>query len=201
MGQYYNVYQCNADKTNEIVYNKRVFPKNEYCMAKLMEHGWVRNRFCRALTYSLINNPKRIAWIGDYANEMLYRVEEEGLYQHFADSKEIERIFEASHNEKLVRQQFIEPAPNDFFYEGLYLINHDKEICINMSKYIQEAIDEYNDAPYPLAILTACGNGLGGGDYFGPYKELAGTWAFDIVEFSYEKPMHYEEVIYCFCDC
>ena len=44
--------------------------------------------------------------------------------------------------------------------------------------------------PHPLPLLTAVGNGLGGGDYWGVNKEQVGAWAFDTLEV-----VNYDEAI------
>jgi hypothetical protein len=53
-----------------------------------------------------------------------------------------------------------------------YILNHTKKLFIN--KDILEDI-------HPLALLTAEGNGRGGGDYDGSDENLCGTWARDVI--------------------
>jgi hypothetical protein len=51
-----------------------------------------------------------------------------------------------------------------------YIVNHTKKV------YIKK-----NNGIHPLPILTAEGNGRGGGDYSGPNMEMVGTWARDVI--------------------
>jgi hypothetical protein len=53
----------------------------------------------------------------------------------------------------------------------------------------------------PLPLLTACGNGLGNGDYEGKSCiEDIGTWAFQRLEYVNGKPFGYSEKEYCFVE-
>ena len=54
----------------------------------------------------------------------------------------------------------------------------------------------------PLPLLTACGNGRGGGDYHDCYPDYdkVGTWAFDIIECTDARPEGYEKYEPCFTE-
>jgi len=58
-----------------------------------------------------------------------------------------------------------------------YIVNHTKKVYI-------EKKGEF----HPLPLLTAEGNGRGGGDYRGPNMEMAGTWARDVISMENEAP-------------
>jgi hypothetical protein len=45
-----------------------------------------------------------------------------------------------------------------------------------------------NDDLHPLPLLTAEGNGRGGGDYDGPNMDMVGTWARDVISMENEAP-------------
>ena len=69
-----------------------------------------------------------------------------------------------------------------FVYRGdlvsyTYIVNHTKKVYI-------EKKGEF----HPLAILTAEGNGRGGGDYYGPNIDMVGTWARDVISMENEVP-------------
>lgn len=38
---------------------------------KLMEHSWVGNRFVNAVMYEMVDNPVRLAWVGDYSDSAI----------------------------------------------------------------------------------------------------------------------------------
>lgn len=46
----------------------------------------------------------------------------------------------------------------------------------------------------PLPLFLACGNGMGGGDYYGAGSEEVGTWAFDCVVPTNERPVGMSEI-------
>lgn len=77
-----------------------------------------------------------------------------------------------------------------------------------MGCYIERCtVKEGNWAGYcvnPLPLLTACGNGRGGGDFHNSPNtvgyENVGIWAFDILELSKQRPDGYAEVHYTFIE-
>jgi hypothetical protein len=58
-----------------------------------------------------------------------------------------------------------------------YIVNHTKKVYINK-----------NSSLHPLPLLTAEGNGRGGGDYNGPNSAMVGTWARDVISMENEAP-------------
>ena len=58
-----------------------------------------------------------------------------------------------------------------------YIVNHTKKV------YVKK-----NNGFHPLPLLTAEGNGCGGGDYAGPNMEMVGTWARDVISMENEVP-------------
>jgi hypothetical protein len=72
---------------------------------------------------------------------------------------------------------------NPFEYKGPlvsypYIVNHTKKVYI----------EKKGNGLHPLALLTAEGNGRGGGDYHGPNIEMVGTWARDVISMENEAP-------------
>lgn len=49
------------------VYDRTV--DGEYTLAKLLEHSWWRNPFVNAFSENLYEEPGRVCWVGDYADE------------------------------------------------------------------------------------------------------------------------------------
>lgn len=73
---------------------------------------------------------------------------------------------------------------NIFVYKHFkYAINHDKKQYV----IIEEENDNI-DIIHPLPILCAHGNGYGLNDYKGKHMDLVGSWAFDHISVSNEKP-------------
>ena len=65
-----------------------------------------------------------------------------------------------------------------------YIVNHSK-----MQYVVKKGVI------HPLSLLTAEGNGLGGGDYYGVNDDLVGSWARDIISMEDEIPDGFTELV------
>ena len=65
MGQYYTPIILN--EKNEPV--KAWHAHHDGNGLKLMEHSWIDNNFVAVVEHELLNNPQRLVWAGDYADE------------------------------------------------------------------------------------------------------------------------------------
>lgn len=61
-----------------------------------------------------------------------------------------------------------------------------KERRIEQNKFRHDDDDPEDEfwCVNPLPVLTACGNGRGGGDYRDDDDINVGSWAFDLIEYS-----------------
>jgi len=85
--------------------------------------------------------------------------------------------------------------------QGMHLVNHDLKCYLDMADYICRSMKEDGTCFDPLPILTACGNGLGNGDYEGDScSDDVGTWAFHRIEYTHRIPAGYSEKNYCFIE-
>lgn len=198
MGQYYRVVMIRGGKAT--YYNRDVKPdkkaygnlldweKNEvdqkgcyYTMAKLMEHSYVDNQFVDAITENLIKNgAAEVAWVGDYA----HLPTEYAAYNPW--DREGRRINYYTPDTKHV-------------LSGKCIINETKGQVIMFDYYYEankwtEVWTDENGKKHnsiwcisPIPLLTACGNGLGGGDYHGSDMSYVGSWAFDEIRIADEK--------------
>lgn len=185
---------------------------------KLMEHSYIGNVFVNAVLAIIKNTPSRLAWIGDYSNDPY-----EGPYAKLPKG-EFDEYFNAAWSERGSCK--MDPSA----FEGIqldkvldidtadrYLVNHTHECYINVSEYIHNnqwkekglyinrVYDENAESTWcinPLPLLTACGNGRGGGDYHDCYPDygLVGTWAFDLIEYTSKCPSEYNPVMYTFSE-
>lgn len=178
MGQYYravvedctgiHVYKAWANMVDEdnvpFVYE---------CGLKLTENAPFGNPFSDAISSMLYNQVAHVAWVGDYANNP--SVKNGGYFANKAYGLTIKREADNVTGCK-------------FDFKGKYLINLSKYEFVDYSKYL-DTVKSNNPnwlALNPLALLTAVGNGLGGGDYYGRgsawYRDtstdnLIGSWA------------------------
>ena len=67
MGQYYRPILGDSFGLECKVFDRSV--DGEYTFAKLLEHSWWQNPFVNAFSEFLYNEPNRVAWVGDYADE------------------------------------------------------------------------------------------------------------------------------------
>lgn len=159
---------------------------------KLMEHSWIGNLFVESVSKLLYNAPKRVVWVGDYANEV-------GDFDFNIPSKPIIPDYYAAWGDWVVPS--IVEADENFTIVGKFLLNHDTHEYIEITNegylfYSQPA--EKSALPWyihPLPLLTAVGNDRGGGDFHKGYGyENVGIWAWHLLEVSDGAPMEYEEM-------
>jgi len=66
-----------------------------------------------------------------------------------------------------------------------YIVNHTKK----------QYVDKKKNTYHPLPLLTAEGNGRGGGDYYGINENKIGYWARDVISSEKEVPDSYKELL------
>lgn len=131
-----------------------VSPHNYNSGAKLTEHSYNGNPFMDAVEFML--SPQGMFYKSRVVWAGDYADEEssgDNMYT-MANQAEDKMVF----TNKNTRCKFI--------------VNHTKKLFINK--------DTLGDI-HPLAVLTAEGNGRGGGDYHGSDEDVCGTWARDVI--------------------
>lgn len=177
MGQYFKAVILTDDKKGIKKYAepydfKYVSEGQEFCiLAKLTEHSYIGNLFVAAVEKTFVNNPQRLVWAGDYADE-------------FSEGKNLHELCEGKPRIRQNKKADLE------MLEGMRCINHDKkQYYIIPTRKSDEFVFD------PLPILTSEGNGCGGGDYFGEWsKELVGTWRADMIEIRTKAPKGYDRI-------
>ena len=168
MGQYYHAYTKNA--TEERVWSLQCTNFTEtrnfdwYVGLKLTEHSWYGNILTDIMSFYLYKNPTQLAWVGDYAN----------------DAEVYEKCWRSEDNE----YNFV-VSDKPFDYTGKWLVNHTTKEAFPMDKPTDEMW-----VMYPVSLLTAIGNGKGGGDYYGKNK-MIGKWAMHILSIEDEAPENF----------
>jgi len=174
MGQYYKACFVNTKKDKVEEYFESWDTNSG---SKLMEHSYVGNKFVMNVTYKMINSPKRLVWAGDYGDEI---VGEDNFYD-LTNNAEKSEPFEIDMMKHVLDANTI-------------YINHDKKEWFDLKKQTIPAMRGWSGIVHPLPILTADGNGRGGGDYGGANMELVGTWKGDLIEISDTIPDNYIEI-------
>lgn len=163
MGQYYKAIFLNyKTKKSQIVFQ----PHDWNNGAKLMEHAYIRNTMVQYAEAMLESKPQYLVWSGDYADN------EENLDENLYSLSE---------------RQTLNLCPEDFKNTWLdlrkdnkYLINYTKKEFVNKKRANRDE-DGTKSFIHPLALLTADGNGRGGGDYDGNDNHEVGRWAKDLI--------------------
>ena len=154
MGQYYKTVFLESDKKTPIAYACAHSVNNG---VKLMEHSYIDNSLLNAVLNYMWKNKDvqtfHLVWAGDYAD-----AEQENDRTLYDMCRELQEIpYET------------EKPPVRF------IVNVDKKQFVDLW-----GVPDYTCwAAHPLALLTAKGNGRGGGDYNGTSMNLVGTWARD----------------------
>ena len=191
MGQYYKPVMV-TEKGKVKVFNREV--DGEYEMAKIMEHSWFDNIMVNTFCNELLNKQVKLAWVGDYADEY----ERGERKPNNLTNDEIRWL--VKQRKRKGRGMKFRPLAVRY----TLLVNHTKKEFIDMYDYQEENRDKDGWCIHPLPILTAVGNGFGGGDYWGANQDLVGSWALDCIELvSCEKAgslisQGYESKIYKF---
>lgn len=196
MGQYYTPVEILYlnDGTHFIVYSFSCQVKGlGHNGVKLMEHSWWNNEFltnfcARLYERSRENNKEtHILWLGDYA-ELDGLSSLEGLSACFARVVQRSWLKQALQDPNRKEIDIGNTNP-DFSLINKFLVNTTKQEFINCTTYYNCNHDVDDWCIYPLPLLTAVGNGEGGGDYFGVNNELLGRWAGDALYINDEEPV------------
>ena len=195
MGQYYKVIVKRGDTTKtyepqttlwkkELERAKRNHsyqPNYDYMNGqKLLEHSWKGCDIIESLNVMLYKNPAQVAWVGDYADDF------EWADRTTPDPKELHKVaWEGEESEYFEIQTPDTPAT--------YLLNHDKKEYIDIADFEKQS----SDGSWTLAVvplMTACGNGLGGGDYSGDNEDMVGLWCMDTISLDDTIPSDYKKL-------
>lgn len=185
MGQYYA--PVTIDEKEFRVYSlqgkyfKNTKNYNYYNGIKLMEHSYIKNPAMIAIGNDIYKNPKKIYWLGDYADS--YLKDRAALPNPRLSSDKAMEIYKKVYTVKSEQIDYDKKYDKEYekyknFYTNKLLVNHTKNEYIN---YLKLRDDDYGYVINPLSLLTAIGNGEGGGDYSGKKENLVGYWAGDVI--------------------
>lgn len=141
-----------------------------FVAAKLTEHSWVGNKWVEGLTSLLFDNPHAVWWMGD------------SVKHHPVKDMPVWR------KERLKAPLFSVPL------NGFYIVNHTVREYLDFDEYYKQSVDSLGHCFHPLPLLTAVGNGDGGGDYTGVSEGMVGIWAGHFLEVTKMVPSDYKEI-------
>ena len=175
MGQYYK--PCLLAENKKTVL-KWMYSHEYNTGLKLMEHSYIKNEFLKTFESLIKDNPQRVVWAGDYADNCKGR--KTNVYSRCNDKNKA--------------------TPKEYFndIETRYVVNHTKKEFVDKHK-VSEISDWKGAKIHPLPLLTCEGNGRGGGDFRGE-NQYVGTWARDVISVEGGKPKGYTEIIPSFVE-
>ena len=189
MGQYFMPILGDLYGLNCKVFDRSI--DGQYTFAKLMEHSWWQNPFVNSFSEFLYNNPCRVCWVGDYATE--------NDDFNFKLPATIVRP-----NYKKVwgkRVSYLTCQLSDFTLDDKFLINYDTHQFIDLNKYKAKSVNSDGWIVHPLPLLTAVGNGRGGGDFHdGVGFEFVGSWAWHLLAFLDSAPKDFSKADIAFIE-
>lgn len=161
--------------------------------SKLMEHSYLNNKFVAATEFLLSPEgphwKSRLVWAGDYADE-----ETEPVVEEDGETKSLKNLYHQAMEGPDAKKQAMLPTKDMSAY--CYIVNHTKRVYVDTHAVVH---DEYQYRIHPLPLLTAEGNGRGGGDYRGNNEAAVGSWARDVISVEKVAPEGYKYMNYDFC--
>lgn len=196
MGQYYKPCQIENKKAIEWIFSHDVKSKyigydgKSYITGeglKLMEHSYIGNKLMLCVEKLLIPGgawyKKPIVWAGDYA------APEEGTDSNLYDMSEDEVTEGEQISFKIKNPKPLTEAQSKRYR---FIVNHTTKQFVD-----KDSVPSKGNGwkIHPLSLLTAEGNGGGGGDFHGrDRKGLVGSWARNIISMEKEVPAGYKEM-------
>lgn len=151
--------------------------------SKLMEHSYIGNSYVSAVEWLLSPEghfwKSRLVWAGDYADPE-------------ADTKTLYDLAQLENEAKEMKPETRDMSAYHF------LVNHTKKLYVDKRK---SPDDGRGFRIHPLPLLTAEGNGRGGGDYRGAHEDLVGSWARDVISVEKAAPAGFTELKCEFAEC
>ena len=182
MGQYYDIL---INQDNKYYFSDRSVD-GKYELAKLMEHSWFKNGTLKCVCAFIYEKPSKVFWVGNYAGKVSKKI-------NTLSVKKIKEIYNLTYDkEKKSVETLSLTSANQISLKDRFLVNHTKKIFINGNEYSYWAQNEDGWCTHPLSLLTALGNGLGCGDFFGTNEEKVGAWAGDLISVEDNCPLYFD---------
>ena len=198
MGQYYFPLMIGEDETGEQVLS-RAYSHDFDSGLKLMEHSWIGNKFVNAVLGELYCDAKRLAWIGDYATDVVDTntvFSDNFIRGKRAFKKWYDIAMRGVDDIKTISPDSVSPYDLNMENQYGFIINETKGVFLDFERYIETSKCGNGKEVWcvnPIPLLTCIGNGQGGGDYSGKSMDLVGSWAFDKLRVTDIRPAIYKE--------
>lgn len=186
--------------------DKSAFRRNNYSNyhgLKILEHSWWGNDLVKGVVGRLYNRRGRVAWIGDYTEDIMeeivsndgtkapmspielysgsvYARTPNGEYARDNRGYKIELENEPLPEGVKKYRGFVIYNPN-FTLNGKIIINHSLKEYLECDTYRTRSTTDDGWCINPIPLLTSTGGDQGGGDYHRNHIDAAyvGHWAYD----------------------
>lgn len=191
MGQYYRVIISNIRERKVF---KPIFGTKltEQAHGLILDNGvWEDSGTVVAVMEKLEYSPHFIAWVGDYSEDLLDAIPEVEPYSYAARPK-YQEVFPGFSDVGLLCRDGKEHG------NMRYLLNISKNLYVDLQKLAEIRKEDKGKYIYysPLPLLTAVGNGRGGGDYDVTANDAdkVGSWAWDWVSVDSGVPAGFKKL-------
>lgn len=145
---------------------------------ELLEHSYLENNFVNAVEFALSVNSafykSPLAWAGDYADA------------ECGESMNVHEAIDIYGDRNKMHPEVDVVSMSKY----RFIVNHTKKLYVDKTR-VNQSTDFH-----PLPLLTAEGNGRGGGDYRGSScSELVGTWARHVISVEVDLPTGFTELL------
>lgn len=196
MGQYYTPVLTQGNKTTLFGLESN----GEWNGLKITEHSWWSNSAVLGICQRIYNKKGRIAWVGDYTDDIMARVvSNDGteapmlpweLYCKELHQKDSEGNYVRDENGRLIG---LDELPENvkardnvtynckFILDGKVVINLTRKEYVVLDEYFERSVTSDGWCLSPIPLLTSTGGDQGGGDYHDCFidQDKVGRWAYD----------------------
>lgn len=192
MGQGYRVILGDKKGKNISVYEPVILLPDKKIWRDFMQ-CFMDSYLPLAISRKLTKKSYRVIWVGENATSLSEPMREgsyrEKVAHNISAGASIPSYEEAWKKDTVPPSRLKLNGGVDWF--SYYLVNREKKRFIDMSKYIRKNV--YQEGLVlacinPLPLLTAVGNELHYAEYAGPDERLIGSWAWNVISLTKEKP-------------
>ena len=180
MGQYYRAIISNINERK--VFESENLKLTEQAAQRNLQNGWETRGFVCNVMEHLECSPHFVAWVGDYSEALLEIHSEFPKNWEYAMFPKYQEVW-GENAKVLCLDDDIHGNPWSRLENMRYLLNFSKELYVDLVELWKIRMEEPKQYIYyaPLPLLTAIGNGRGGGDYnlLADDADKVGSWAWD----------------------